>query len=412
MRARFARAGCLALVLSGLGLGAAAQDPQSYARVERGRYLATLGDCVACHTVPGGRPYAGGLPLETPFGTILAPNITPDTETGIGLWSDQEFVAALREGRGRHGAHLYPAMPYTAYTRMSPEEALDIRAYLHTIEPVRNKVVANQLPFPFNIRASLIAWNWLNFKEGEYKPDPAKSEEWNRGGELVQGAGHCGACHTPKNLTGGDQDSAFLQGAALQDWYAPNITGDPVKGVGAWSDEDLFRYLHGGANRWTIASGPMAEAVTNSTSKMSDTDLKAVVAYLKDQKPAGGKTAEPLAGDDARMKRGEAIYIDSCAACHTAAGVGAEGLFPRLAGSPLVRADDPTTLIRMVLQGSRGVATQSYPTGPAMPPLAWRLDDDQVASVLTYIRNAWGNAAAPVAEKDVRVLRDRLANAP
>ncbi|PRD44939.1 alcohol dehydrogenase [Phyllobacterium phragmitis] len=390
--------------------GQGATDSQSFEIIERGRYLATAGDCVACHTAPGGKPYAGGLALETPFGKLVGANITPDRETGIGAWTDDQFVQAMQEGIAPRG-HLYPAMPYPAFTKVSRADLLAIRAFLNTLEPVKNPIEPNQLPFPFNIRASMLAWNALNFTPGEFKPDPGKPAEWNRGAYLVEGLGHCGTCHTPKTILGGDKNADSLQGAVLQSWFAPDITNAMHKGLGGWSQEDIVQYLKTGANQFTIASGPMADAITNSTSKLSDPDLKAIATYLKDMPSNANTTPVPVAADDKRMVAGQAIYKDTCNACHLDSGAGTSHLFPTLAGSAVVQSDNPTTLIRVVLQGTQGVATAAAPTAPAMPSFAWRLNDEQVASLLTYVRNSWGNAAAPVSAADVKTLRESLASA-
>ncbi|MGB8609290.1 c-type cytochrome, partial [Bradyrhizobium sp.] len=311
-RALFAAIGLAAL--SGV---ASAQDLQRFDLIERGRYLAVLGDCAACHTAPGGQPYAGGLALQTPFGKLVAPNITPDRETGIGNWTEDEFVAAMHDGRGRGGKRLYPAMPYPAYTKMTRDDALSIRAYLATVNPVSNAVEVNQLPFPFNIRLSLVFWNALNFTAGRYQPNPQKSAEWNRGAYIVEGAAHCGTCHTPKTFLGGDKSDAPLAGATLQGWFAPNITTDPRVGIGGWSKDDLIEYLKTGTNAWTLASGPMADAVFHSTSKMTDADIAAIATYLKDS-GVGAAAPKPVtvALDGKAMRAGAAIYKDSCAACH------------------------------------------------------------------------------------------------
>jgi mono/diheme cytochrome c family protein len=211
-------------------------DPQDFPQIERGRYLAVLSDCASCHTVPGSnQQFSGGRSIETPFGNIVAPNITPDAETGIGTWSDDQFEAAVRKGIRRDGSRLYPAMPYNAYTKMSRDDVLAIRAYLNTLTPVRNAVVANTLPFPFNIRAAMRAWDALYFTEGEYRPEPNQSTEWNRGAFLVTGPGHCGACHTPKTFLGGDKTDQFLRGSYLQGWSALDITNDSRLGLGRWS---------------------------------------------------------------------------------------------------------------------------------------------------------------------------------
>jgi mono/diheme cytochrome c family protein len=387
-------------------------DLQNFTQIERGRYLAILSDCASCHTVPGShQPFAGGRAIETPFGNILAPNITPDPETGIGSWSDDAFDAAIRKGLRRNGSRLYPAMPYTAYTKMSREDVLAIRAYLNTVTPVRNAVNANALPFPFNIRASMRVWNMLYFSQGDYKPDAEKSAEWNRGAFLVEGPGHCGACHTPKTLLGGDKADQYLRGGLLQGWSAPDITGDSRVGIGAWSAEDLVAYLKSGHNRVSAATGPMAEVVTLSTEHLTDPDLKAIATYLKS---LSGKQDHPqtLSKEDAAMTSGAAIYRDQCSACHGIDGKGIAELFPSIADSSMVKSDDPTTSIRIVLRGARSVGTQDQPTAPGMPSYGSQLDDAQIAAVLTYMRNGWGAAAAPVGAADVARVRSDTALRP
>jgi mono/diheme cytochrome c family protein len=380
-----------------------------FSQLERGRYLATVGDCAACHSGPGLPPFAGGVVLETPFGDLIAPNITPDPETGIGTMSLSEFQRVMSEGIGRGGYHLYGAMPFTAYTKVTKEDNAAIWAYLQTIAPARNKVEPNQLPFPFDIRASLIGWNLINFSAGEFKPDPAKSPDWNRGAYIVEGLGHCGTCHTPKNVIGGDENSRFLEGATLENWFAPNLTADPRKGIGAWSLEDIVQYLKTGANRYDIASGPMAEMVAKSSQHWTDADLKAVALYLKDGGSADAGASQPIPDGDKRMVAGQAIFADRCTGCHLSSGTGVPKLFPRLAQAPLVNADDPSSLIRVVLAGSRAGATDAAPTGPAMPSFAWNLGDQDVAAVLTYVRNHWGNAAPAVEPDQVASLRKSLA---
>jgi mono/diheme cytochrome c family protein len=394
-----------------LNTAATSEGTQSFDQIERGRYLAILGDCAGCHSRPGGKPFAGGLTLTTPFGNLVTPNITPDQDTGIGHWTADEFVSALRDGRGHNGTRLYPAMPYPTYTRMSDDDVVALRSYFSTIEPIHNPVVSNQLPFPFNIRLSMLVWNAVNFTPGRFQPDPTKSQQWNRGAYIVQGPGHCVTCHTPKNILGGDKSDATLTGATLQGWFAPNLTMDERTGIGRWSAQDLVQYLKTGANAWTLASGPMAEAVSHSTSQMSDGDLESIAVYLKDQGRPAAVAAEPAPNQN-MLRTGEAIYKDNCAACHRDNGTGDSGLFPRLAGSALVQAPDPTTLIRVVLQGSRAVSTTAAPTAPAMPPFDWRLNDAQAAAVLTYIRNNWGNAAAALDARTVTRARASLSANP
>ena len=385
-----------ALLIAGSVPCARADDQQSYETIERGRYLTRVGDCTACHTPTDGPAFSGGRPLTTPFGTLLAPNITPDRVTGIGAWSDDAFVNSLHLGIGNHGRHLYPGMPYPYYTKVTREDALAVRAYLNTVTPVNHLVVANQLPFPFNIRAVMIGWNFLFFSPGRFRADPNKSAEINRGAYLVEGLGHCGACHTSKNVLGGDRSGRQYAGYALQGWYAPAITSDARVGIGAWSIDDIVLYLKTGRNRFDIASGPMSEAVMDETSYMTIADLRAIATYLKDGQPQAEEHRLPLSAQAAPMPAGGAIYADQCAACHTASGSGIVGLFPRLAGAPLVQQSDPTSLLHVVLHGNRAVATGFAPTGPAMPAYDWKLSNEQVAAVVTYIRNSWGNAASGV----------------
>ena len=387
-------------------------DPQNFGQIQRGRYLAIAGDCGSCHTVPeSNQPFAGGRPIETPFGVVVGANITPDPETGIGAWSDELFVRALREGKGHNGQLLYPAMPYPYYTKLTESDALAIRAYLNTVKPVRNAVVSNKLPFPFDVREGMAAWNALYFRGGEFKPDSAKSAEWNRGAYLVEGLGHCGACHTPKTKLGGDDRAHAFQGYPLQGWFAPNITNDNERGLGGWSVTDIVAYLKNGHNMTTASTGIMAEEITLSSSHMTDADLTAIATYLKD---LPGQTASPpaaVSASDAKMVAGGAIYADECSACHGLDGKGVPYLFPSLAGSPNVRSADPTSLIRVLIEGARSVATAGEPTGPGMPSFAWKLSDDQAAAVLTYIRNSWGASAPAVDSRQVEQVRARTAMA-
>ena len=400
------------MLLFGLGSGrnSAASDPQDFPAVERGRYLTVAADCGACHTVPGSADaFAGGRPIETPFGRILAPNITPDRETGIGAWSDDEFVGSLLRGTGRDGINLYPAMPYTYLTHMTRDDALAIRAYLNTVPAVNHRVVANQLPFPFNIRLAMTVWNALFFKEGTFQPQADKTAEWNRGAYLVEGPEHCGMCHTPKNVLGGDSAREKLQGYSLQGWFAPNITNDSYRGLGGWTAADIVTYLKTGHNDFAAAAGPMAEEVALSSSQMSDADLQAMAVYLKERSDIGTGKQAAVATDDPAMKVGGAIYRDECAACHAAQGTGVAGLIPVLAGSAAVQSRQPTSLLHVLLQGVRSVSTPGAPTAPAMPPFGWLLTDEQVAAVSTYVRNAWGNAASSVTPRDASAARSSMA---
>jgi mono/diheme cytochrome c family protein len=387
---------------------AAQAGDQDFTKIERGRYLATAADCVACHTIPGSNDrFAGGRPIETPFGNIMSANITPDQATGIGGWTDRQFEDAVRKGIRPDGSRLYPAMPYPSYTKMSHDDVMAIREYLKTVRAVNNKVDRSALPFPLNIRAGMRAWNMLFFDEGEYKPDPNKSAEWNRGAYLVQGPGHCSACHTPKNVAGGDKTSEAFQGGRLQGWFAPNITNDETRGLGTWSIEDIATYLKTGHNRVSAATGIMAEEIEHASSKMTDGDLKAIAIYLKSL-PGQQERHNTLAADDPAMKAGHAIYRDQCAACHMIDGKGVPRLFPSLADASVVRSSDPRTAIRLVLRGARTVATDGEPTAPGMPSYAHMLSDDEIAAVLTYARNAWGRPMPAISADDVAKARKDL----
>jgi len=402
---------CFSALLSVAALSSAHGDPsdlQEFTQIERGRYLSILSDCGGCHTVPGGKPFAGGRAIETPFGNIASPNITGDPETGIGAWTDNQFDAALRKGIGRNGEYLYPAMPYNAYTRMSRDDGLAIRAYLNSLEPIKNAPASNTLAFPFNIRTLMALWNKLYFTSGEYTPEPTKSAEWNRGKFIVDGPAHCGACHTPKTTLGGDRSNQYLQGANLQGWSAPDITNDNRSGLGNWTVEDIANYLKSGRNRLTAATGPMAEAVELSTSRMTDADTMAIAIYLKTL-PGRAEETKPAAVDANMMKVGNAIYRDQCSACHGIEGRGVPQLFSSLRESAMVRSDDPTTVIRMVLRGARSASTEAEPTAPGMPSYGHQLNDRQIAAVLNFIRGGWGVTAAAIDAKDVTRVRSDTA---
>jgi mono/diheme cytochrome c family protein len=401
----------VALSLPAGAAAAAGINTQDFNQLEQGRYLTVVGDCAACHTLPGsGHEFAGGRAIETPFGNLIAPNITPDPVTGIGAWTDQEFVDALIRGTGRDGTHLYPAMPYTYYTKVTRDDALAIRAYLNSVPAISNAVKADQLPFPLNIRAAMIGWNKLFFAPGTFTPAAAKSAEWNRGAYLAEGLGHCGMCHTPKNFLGGDETTEKLQGYALQGWFAPNITNEARRGLGSWSEAEIVAYLKTGHSNTTAATGPMSETLNLSTSHMRDGDLKAIAVYLKDPPSEGQQnpSAQTSAPDQTTLKAGTQIYADECSGCHTPTGKGIPGLFPALNDSSVVQQTDPTSLLHVVLRGARSTATEPAPTGPAMPEFGWILTDDQVADVVTYIRNSWGNSAPAVSASDVGKERKAL----
>jgi len=381
---------------------------QDFSLIERGRYLAVLADCTGCHTDPNSEvQFGGGRSIETPFGNVLASNITPDNDTGIGAWSDDEFDAAVRFGKRPDGKLLYPAMPYPYYTHMSRADIVAIRAWLNTLPSVHNPVDENQLPFPFNIRTGMHAWDGLYFSPGLFKPDPGKSAQWNRGAYLVSGPAHCAACHTPKTSLGGDVSGKPLQGYAIQGWYAPDITGSEALGLGKWSVEDIVAYLRTGHNRFSAATGPMAELVADSTSRLSDADLEAIAVFLKDQAgPAANGT--PLPASDPAMVAGSAIFRDRCAGCHGLDGKGSPYLIPDLANASSVAAHEPTSLLRVVIHGAQSVATEREPTSPAMPAFGWQLTDAQIAAVTTYVRNNWGHAAPATSPGEAHDVRKRM----
>ena len=376
-------------------------------RVESGRYLTTVADCAACHTMSGGEPFAGGRPIGTPFGKVVAPNITPDPETGIGNWSDADFDTAVRLGRSPHDTWLYPAMPFPYYTQMSKDEVLSIRAYLRTVAPVHHAVKSNQLPFPFDIRASMRLWDALYFNVGPFKSDPAKSAQWNRGAYLVRGPAHCGACHTPKNFLGGDVGSKPFWGYTLGAWFAPDITQSLALGIGSWSVADVASYLKNGHNRFAAASGPMGEEVSDSSSRMNDGDLEAIAVYLKDQ-PGPVNAAQPIGEHESVMVAGAALYRDLCSACHQQNGSGVPYLIPDLAHSTSVAASDPASLLHVVIHGAQSVATAGEPTAPSMPAFGGQLDDAQIAAVTTFVRNSWGHAASATTSGAVHKARSSV----
>ncbi|HEY3730792.1 MAG TPA: cytochrome c [Steroidobacteraceae bacterium] len=405
---RIAWALAAASLLTGMHASRAlgADNNQDFIQIERGRYLAIAGDCAACHTNPHDqRALAGGRPIQTPFGKVVSSNITPDRETGIGAWTDAQFDAAVRGGRMPDGSRLYPAMPYPYFTRMSHDDVRALRAYLNTIEPVHNSVQPDQLPFPFSIRAGMRLWDALYFHPGEFQSEPAKPAQWNRGAYLVEGPGHCGSCHTPKTWLGGDRSGRPLHGYSIQGWFGPNITGDQHRGIGDWSAQDVVEYLKSGHNQFAAASGPMAEVVADSSSRMRSADLEAIASFLKDQ-PGQSETTSALSPFNPTMVAGAAIYQDLCAACHKADGSGVAYLIPNLAKTGSVASREPTSQVHVVLHGANTVATDEEPTAPAMPAFAEQLTDEQVAAVITYIRNSWGHAASAVSASDVHSARE------
>jgi len=375
--------------------------------IERGHYVSILGDCLACHTNGNGPAFAGARPLNTPFGVIYSANLTPDRDTGIGAWTADQFYRALHSGRDAAGHFLYPAFPYPYFTRMDRADSDALFAYLQSLPPVRQSVPGNRLPFPLNLRFLLRFWNWAFLSEGAFQPDPKKSQEWNRGAYLVTGPGHCGACHTPKNWAGADRTHLALAGGTLDNWYAADLTASPRAGLAAWSADEIVAYLRSGRNQRATASGAMQEVIAISTSQMHDDDLHAIAVFLKNQPPA--RTDRPDSQPEAAsLRAGEAIFIDECSACHRMKAQGVPDEFPPLSGDASLQSRDPTTVVRIVLEGSRSQATVTRPTPLGMPAFAWKLDDQQIADVLNYVRNSFGNEADPVSDTAVRHLRHQL----
>ena len=374
--------------------------------VERGRYLAAAGDCQGCHTTAGGAPYAGGRPLETPFGTVLSANLTPDA-SGLKGWNADQFYRAMHEGVSANGDHLYPAFPYNYFTHMPRADTDALFAYLQSLPPVVNKPDRNQLPFPFNIRALVSVWNLLYLDKTTFAPDPAHDEQWNRGAYLVEGPGHCAACHTPKTILGGPQRGHDFQGGPFGTWFAPDLTPNGRTGLGSWTRDETVTFLQTGRNPHASASGEMGLVVQDSTSMLADDDLQAIAAYLADRAAAPAPSMTPP--DTAQMKAGEAIFVDQCSACHLMHAQGQTLAFPPLAHSANAQQTDPTTALHIILAGAQASPTRTAPTPFTMPAFAWKLDDRQVAAVATYVRNEWGNAAPAVGADQVARLRAKLA---
>jgi mono/diheme cytochrome c family protein len=376
------------------------------AQLRRGQYLVAAGDCIACHQREGGEPFAGGLGLNTPFGVIYTPNITPDRNTGIGAWTSDQFYRAMHDGKDDQGNDLYPAFPYPWFRRVSREDDDAIFAYLTTVPAVSYTPPKNDLPFPLNFRSLVGVWNMLFLDSHNFQSDPGQSAEWNRGAYLVTGLGHCGGCHTPKNFLGADKSKQELHGGNLDNWVAPDLTGNLRTGLGGWSVDAIAEFLATGRNAHAAAGGDMADVISHSTSHMSDADRRAIAVYLKSQ-PASPIVVSS-APDAGAMRRGAEIYSDGCASCHLDNGIGQSRLFPPLGKDAILQQPDPTGLEHLILGGTRVGVSASRPSPLGMPSFAWKLTDQEIADVATFIRNSWGNQAAPVAASDVRDLRKKL----
>ena len=374
--------------------------------VARGKTLTEAADCSTCHTADPAKPFAGGKRIDTPFGTIYSPNLTPDRDTGIGGWSDNDFYRALHDGVAPDGSRYYPAFPYPNFTKLTRDDVLAIRAYLATLPALRNPRLPPQLRWPLNYRVVMRGWNLLFFRRGEFEPHPQKSAAWNRGAYLVEGAGHCGGCHTPKNFFGADKRGQAYGGGKVDGWFAPRLDNAARSGLRSWSADDIVEYLQSGRNGKSHAQGLMAEVVVNSTSKMSNADVRAIAVYLKDL-PAGAPEPAVTPPPQSSMTAGAAVYAHACIACHEADGSGAPRIYPPLPGNAILQSVDPLSTLRIILDGAETVTTPRAPNTGSMPAYAKQLSDKQISDVANYIRNSWGNAAPVVTAAEVKQARGK-----
>jgi mono/diheme cytochrome c family protein len=378
--------------------------------VARGEYLARAGDCIACHTAPEGRIFAGGRAMPTPFGTLYTSNITPDPDTGIGKWTADDFYKTMHSGRFPDGGLIYPAMPFASYTKVTRADSDAIFAYLKSIPAVNQKDRPHELRFPYDNRQLILGWRTLYFREGEYKPDPTKSAEWNRGAYLVEGLGHCGMCHSPINALGGTSQSDAFKGGLIpmQNWYAPSLTSNREAGLGEWSLKDITDLLQTGISMRGVVYGPMAEVVHNSLQYLNDEDSKAMAVYLKGiagPQPPAPSSALPSSESSLLVSLGKTVYDARCASCHGVQGEGKPPHWPPLANNQSIEMESAVNPIRMVLNGGYPPGTAGNPKPYGMPPFAGLLSDNEVAAVVSYIRTAWGNRGAPVSAREANELR-------
>jgi mono/diheme cytochrome c family protein len=412
------RLGIAVAVSSLLAVTAHAQSDMSESAA-RGEYLARAANCVACHSLPDGPAFAGGLKMATPIGEIYVTNITADEETGIGTYTLEDFDAAVRLGIAKDGHRLYPAMPYPSYAKISDQDIADLYAYfMEAVPPARIENRENEIPWLLSFRWPLAIWNVLFFDEDQYENDPGQSEAWNRGAYLVQGMGHCGACHTPRGIAFNEQgydqtDADYLAGAFLDNWYASDLTQSNRAGLGRWSVEDIAQYMKTGRNMHSTAFGTMDEVIINSTQYLTDEDLTAMATYLASLTPANDdgayvyddSTAGILRGPERRTATGANLYMQHCESCHVDTGKGYPPYLPPMAGNPPVMDPNPASLINIVLNGSSRLIVDGTPDAYRMPGYRTSLNDQQIADIVTFIRGGWGNDAPAVSAAEVAGLR-------
>ena len=391
---------------------ASVATPASADLVARGESLTRAGNCMGCHTARGGAPYAGGRGIETPFGTVVAPNLTPDVETGLGRWSADDFWRALHNGRARDGRLLYPAFPYPNYTRVVRADADAMFAYLRSLPAVVQRNAPHRLDFPFSLQPALAVWRALYFEPGVFRPDAARSAAWNRGAYLVEGLGHCNACHSRRNVLGAPAGPLDLAGGLIpvQNWYAPSLTSIDESSVAEWETRHVIDLLKTGISARGMVMGPMTEVVQNGTQFVSEDDLAAMAEFLKSlpQTRSGFATKTPAVPNPESKARGAKLYENQCVQCHGEDGRGVPAAYPALAGSRAVTMDPPANLVHIVLQGGFPPSTAGNPRPFGMPPFATMLSNQDVADLLTYVRNSWGNRAAEVTTLEVSRYREDL----
>jgi mono/diheme cytochrome c family protein len=384
----------------------------SAAQIARGEGLARAGGCATCHTARGGVPYAGGRGIATPFGTVVAGNLTPDPETGLGHWSAEHFWRALHNGRSFDGRLLYPAFPYPNFTRITREDSDAIYYFLRTLAPVRQPNRPHDLRFPYDTQAALAVWRALFFRPGTATPDPTRDAAWNRGAYLVHGLGHCAACHGGRNFLGATPGGGTSLGGGLipmQNWYAPALDAPDQAGVADWPEAEIVALLRDGVAPRGSTLGPMAEVVQRSTQYLPEADLHAIAVYLKSIPPAAPATADARDADPAQRELGAKIYERHCADCHGADGLGARTattpIYPALAGNRTVTMEPPANLVRVIVHGGYLPSTAGNPRPFGMPPFAFTLDEREIAAVATWMRQSWGAHARPVTPQEVARYR-------